>query len=308
MMTKSLIKEYLDLFSKFNGTPFSLEEASNLIQKPKGTMRHEIYRIKRELGLISEDRARYRLVGPSKWLGLTYTLTRFPEMEEFYRTILPVLDSVNALFLIGSRARGDYYTDSDYDFLALVEDKKTKEYLDKVTQRIKKVQIEAYETSKIEKKYELDPLYLISGLRESITIFGDSLKRYLLSWKIDRAALGAGLKIGLGRLDEVRELLDDELDRSLISTVVYTTFLRWRQAYLVKCILEDEKPEFIREFSKYHTDKHRLRELYMFYRIVRDTPPDKIPKEVPETTKEELKELIDLVKDYVGDTIKMLGA
>ncbi len=260
-----------------------------------------MYVLKNSLSLVSVARGKYRLVQPEKWIGIVGLSNRFPELRRLFEKLLPYIDELDAMFLYGSRARGDYEDDSDYDVLIFAENSGAKQRIKGLAEGFPNLTVEVFLARKVEATLRLDPLFLASALKEAVPIFGEGLRRHFLGIKIDKVALISSLDIGIKRLAEWRGFVEKGLDTLVALDVLHAMFLRMRQAFLTRALLLNEvgnTAEMLEAFSGYYKDKERLRELYEMYRAVRD---DRGPPDFRLPSKKELKEMFQYTMKYIKD-------
>jgi predicted nucleotidyltransferase len=301
LLTRSLSREYLSIYGEYGGNSFTLGEASRIVGKEPNQLRKDMYVLKNSLSLVSVDRGRYRLVQPEKWIGLVNLLSRFPDLKPLFEKLLPYIEEIDAMFLYGSRARGDYKHDSDYDILIFTGDSRIKQKVKRIARGFENITIEVFLTHKVEENLKLDPLFLASAMREAMPIFGEGLRRHFLRIKTDKVALISSLDLGIKRLKGWEGLIEEGLDPLIALDILHAIFLRIRQAFLTKALLLNEvrnMEEMLEEFSGYYKDKRRLEELYEIYRAVRD---EREVLEFRPPSKKELAKLFQGAKRYIRD-------
>lgn len=299
LLTRSLSREYLSIYDECGSGQFTLNNASRIIGKEPKQLRKDMYILKKSLSLIPVGRGRYRLVQPEKWIGITDTADRFPKLKSLLEKLLPYSNEMDAMFLYGSRARGDCQKNSDYDILIFAGDSAAKEEIKKIADAFENTTVEVRLTSEVEENLKLDPLFLVSAMREAKPIFGEGLRRHFLKIKIDKKALIASLDLGLTKLEGWKPFLEKRLDDIIALDILHAIFLRIRQAFLTKMLLLNEvrgMREMLNEFSLYYKDRERLKELYEIYRAVRDeqeAPSFRLP------SKKELAKLFQNAEAYI---------
>ncbi len=298
LLTKSLSGQYLAIYGKFGVNPFTLAEASKTLEKEQNQLRKDMHVLKKSLSLVSMGRGKYRSIEPEKWIGVAGFVERFPRLGPLFEKLLPYINLIDGIFLYGSRARGDFEEDSDFDLLLLTGDSRAKQGI----KRIGEGNLEVFLTQKIEDTMALDPVFLTSALREAMPLFGSGLKEHLLKIKPKKVALIASLDLGAKKLLEWKEFLEGEPDRATATDILGAVFLRIRQAFLARRLLTGGaayNDVMLGEFSSYFANKKRLLEMYEIYRAVRDD------REIPMfvfPSKEELKELFAGAQGYIMDS------
>ncbi len=188
---------------------------------------------------------------------------------------------VKAILLYGSLARGEADELSDLDLIIIVDSPSA---IQSVREKLKDFDLIVTIEEGIARGVELQPSTIIM-LKEAIPLYGtlpelpDPRKEDLLK-ELDEA-----LKI----LDINESLLRDE---STTSTIIYSTILRARQAYIIMCLIRNErmtKKGFIEELEKMGIKP----EYYEYYRLARD---DRLNVALP---RQELRRLVKAVRRYV---------
>jgi predicted nucleotidyltransferase len=308
LLTKSLAGQYLAIYSKFGVNPFTLGEASLILEKEQNQLRKDMYVLKKSLSLLSDGRGRYRPVEPEKWIGMTGFLCRFPELLPLFERLVPYINSIDGIFLYGSRARGDFKENSDIDLLILAGDAGTKQGIKRIGEDLGDVTLDVFLTHKIEGTIDLDPVFLLSALKEAVPLFGAGLGRHFLKIKPKKAALIAAMDLGSRRLRDWKEFLKGEIEKETSGDILQAVFLRIRQAFLTKKLLTGGaayNSEMLQEFTGYFADEKRLFELYEIYRALRDGK--KLPG-FANPKKEELEELLAGSLEYIKDTRKLIAS
>ncbi len=301
MLSRNLTKEYIQIYSKFGGNPFTIHDVPRLIDKPLQVARQDVFKLKKELTLVHKGRGIYKVLPPEKWICLTIALQNRPELRKFFQKLLDNIETIDALFLIGSRARGDYRRDSDYDFLILTRDRGTALTVESKSGGSPKIEVEAYPTQSIEKNLELDPLYLLSGFKEAETIYGEGLRRHFTSYKPTMESIIAPIEKTRKRLKGWHELIPDA-DTNTKADIIYACMLRVRQAYLASNLNTDALPRIdsmLDEFSEYYRNREQLMRFYEVYRQSRDAEEGEDFKGEVEANDEELQRLVEATNKYM---------
>lgn len=91
-------------------------------------------------------------------------LTSSPSIPDLVRAAIDTIDKKAMVILFGSRARGDFRKDSDWDFLILTDRKITLELEDEILDKLYEIELEAGEviTSVIENRKKWEELELTS--------------------------------------------------------------------------------------------------------------------------------------------------
>lgn len=146
------------------------------------------------------------------------------------------LDKILGVYLIGSYARGDYDEESDMDVLVITEN------LDRI---INKDNYEIFLISEDNLARKLPKsLYLISAVKEIQPLMN---KRLLEKFKDIKSKINIKdyekeikriLRINKDMIDTAKEH-----DEKILDGTAYSLVLRFRELYLIKCILSNKKPD-----------------------------------------------------------------
>jgi len=193
------------------------------------------------------------------------------------------LKGVKAILLFGSFARGEEDFLSDVDIMVIVEDSSI---IETIRKELKDFDSTITTEDGIMESVKLHPSTVVM-LKEAEPIYGKppelpEMRKEDLLRELDEAL--KVLKIDEAFLSDIVETTTD--------TVVYSTILRARQAYIIKCLVRNEsvtKKGFIEELKRIGIKP----EYYDYYRLARD---DKLSITLPEL---ELKRLVRAVKRYV---------
>lgn len=241
--------------------------------------------------------------------GLEQVIKKYPVLEHVADALKPYMHTVRGLYLHGSRVRGDYREDSDYDLVLISQDKipDLKTELEKYN-----VQLECFTLKGLKKQLELEPSYLLTVLRQGVPLIGADLQKQLLRKKVNDIALHVEIGECIKRLKYlkkvVREYKPDDEDKTRI--FLYT-IRRLRRAYYIKQLYDKDVKPMTEDFKSYYKDD--FEHIHKLYRIVRDLPLDKkglneteIPEEIKRMTKSTFKELVSSVYAYVKDVNEKL--
>lgn len=240
MISQNLLKEYMNMSLEYGTSPFSLREASELVQKPPRVMRNDIHKLKKGLGLVSLGYGKYELVHPERWINIVLAIERFPRLREFFVSILPKLKDTEMIMLYGSRIRGDFRKDSDFDVLIVTKEKEvfSKEEINELENDGFSIYLGSW--SYFSNKIRESPIMAIPILKEGQPVFNGHIREELLKkfrWKNllkDFNEMGQGL---IRSRHAIRKGMGEDLKRSII----YLTFVTFRQIYLAETLIENRE-------------------------------------------------------------------
>jgi len=124
--------------------------------------------------------------------------------------VKPYMNTVRGLYFHGSRARGDYRKDSDYDLVLITSDKIDDEL--KIELKEHNIQVEVFTLSQVKKQLDLTPSYLLTVLNESVPLIGAEFREKLVRKKMNDIALQVELKDCIRQLEYLKKMLKNEPD------------------------------------------------------------------------------------------------
>lgn len=239
-MSRSLLEEYINMSIEYGTAPFSLKDASRLVRKPPKIMRNDIYKLKKSLNLVPLGYGKYELVEPGRWINIALTIERFPQLKEFFKRILPKLRGIDMIMLYGSRIRGDYREDSDFDILIVTKDEGVLSEVE--IEELEKMGFSIYQgsLSHFIREIRESPIMVVPILIEGQPIFNGHIKTELLRkfrWKNflkDFEEIGTDL---IKYQHSIHKGMDDDLKRSIL----YLTFVRFRHIYLMETLIMNQR-------------------------------------------------------------------
>ncbi len=217
---------------------------------------------------------------PRSWLGEEVIVIR-PEKPEFnvkeriMNVLAPHLPDVIAVFLYGSYSRNEQTADSDIDVLVVAKNKF-------VVKKQRRLDIKVIELKKLKETIEKNPVMYLSILQEAKAIINSSLLDELRNIDINYKNFKWFIETALDHIKTNKEFIElDKLDGEYIESyaAIYSTVLRLRGIFLIKCLL-DKKNYSNRLFKKWLAKKgitnKEYKSAYNIYRTIRDS---KKPKE-----------------------------
>jgi predicted nucleotidyltransferase len=237
--------------------------------------------------------------------GLEGAIKKYPVLEHVADVLKPYMPAVRGLYLHGSRVRGDYREDSDYDMVLISQDK-----IPDLKIELKKhnVQLECFTFKQAKKQLELEPSYLLTVLREGVPLIGADLQKQLLRKKVNDIALHVELDSCIKQLKQLKKAMREyELDGRFKSTILYSAIIRLRRAYEIKRIYNSKVPHLAEEFKKYY--KGDFEHIFDSYKKARDIKIDNesdVPEEIKHMSKSMLKGLVNSVDRYIKDAYEEL--
>lgn len=235
---------------------------------------------------------------------------RYPVLEHVADALKPYMHTVRGLYLHGSRVRGDYREDSDYDLLLISQDKIDEDLETRLSDH--NIQLQTFTLKGIKKKLELEPSFILTVLRDGVSVIGADLRDQLLREKVNDIALHVEINDCIKQLGRIKKAIKKyELNAGLKRSILYSAVIRLRRAYEIKRIYDSKVPALAEEIKKYY--KGDFEHLYRLWRVVRDLIREEkeneievIPEGVEEMSKNTLSELVDSVDAYIKDVNEIL--
>lgn len=234
----------------------------------------------------------------------------YPVLEHVVDALKSDMSTVRGLYLHGSRVRGDFREDSDYDLLLITQDKIDEDLETRLKDH--NVQLQAFTLKGVRKQLELEPSYILTVLRDGVPVIGADLKDQLLREKVNDIALHVEINDCIKQVKRLKKAIKKyELHAGLKRSILYSAVIRLRRAYEIKRIYDSKAPPLAEEFKKYY--KGDFEQLYGLWRVVRDQIRDEkeneneaVPEGVGQMSKSALSELVDSVDAYIKDVNEML--
>lgn len=260
-----------------------------------------------KIGLYCTRCRRFEIERPMQPVFNLY-IEKYPVLQYVTVALKPYMNTVRGLYFHGSRVKGNHREDSDYDLVLITRDKIDGRLKTELKEH--NIQVEVFSLKQAKKQLDLTPSYLLTVLREGISLIGEDLREKLVRKKVNDIALQVELKDCIKQVEYLKKMLNNEPDDFIKARIIHSAILRLRQAYSIKRLYYKDVPELAMEFRGYF--RGNFNELYELYRVVRDQVHDKglnddeIPAGVRTLTRNELKRLVNSVDSYVKDVYKKL--
>ncbi len=227
---------------------------------------------------------------------------KYPVLKHVASALKPYMDTVRGLYFHGSRARGDYRDDSDYDLLLISRDKIDEGLKTELAKR--NIQIECFTLKQAKKQLELEPSYLLTILRQGVPLIGVDVQKQLLRKKVNDIALHVEIESCSKQLKVLKKLLRDEIDGRNKCAVLYSAMIRLRRVHSIKQIYDNNIKPLSEDFRGYY--KGDFERLFELFRKSRDLPVEsmkenEIPEDFRKLDKKILKGLVTSVDEYIKD-------
>lgn len=191
--------------------------------------------------------------------------------ERAMELLKPYLKELMALGIYGSYARNEQTGESDIDILAITKDKELKIDLKK-----ENIEVTSLPINKLKKAIQKQPVMYYQMAREAEPIINADIFDELKGIKPDKESFRPYLKEAKEHLRSNKELLElDKMDGNHLEShsVLYSSMLRLRGLFIIRCILDKDELSN-KKFKSWMAGKGLSEEefdnSYRAYRNVRD--------------------------------------
>ena len=219
---------------------------------------------------------------PKDWLGQEVVVIlpekpKFGLKERIIHLLEPYLKDIISVAIYGSYARNEQTKDSDVDVLVITKDKKLKFEL-----KEEKMEITSFPIGKLKLAIEKHPAIYYQIVQEAEPLINAYVLEELKNMKISKEKFKSYLKETKEHIKSNRELLElDKIDNAYVKSysVIYSSMLRLRGMFIVKCALENSKfsnKNFKSWLQAKGLNRNEYGNCYKAYRLVRDDKDAKI--------------------------------
>ena len=181
---------------------------------------------------------------PKNWLGqeVIIILPEKPRLglrEKVIHLLEPYLKDVIAFFIYGSYARHEETKDSDIDVMVITKDKTIS-----IEVKEPNLEITAFELDKFKKAIQRYPVMYYQIVQEAEPLINAYVLDELKDIQIDNENFKTYIDETKGNIESNKELIElDKLDNKYAKSysVLYSTMLRLRGMFIIKCILDSNK-------------------------------------------------------------------
>ena len=218
---------------------------------------------------------------PKSWLGqeVVVILPEKPKLdlkEKIIHLLEPYLKDIISVGIYGSYARNEQTKDSDADVLVITQDKRIK-----LDFKGEKLDIVSFPIDKFRTAIQKYPAIYYQMVQEAEPLINAHILEELKNIKPNKESFKDYLKETREHIKSNREFLElDKIDYTYIKSysVLYSSMLRLRGLFIMKCILEKDK-FFNKNFKKWLITKglnrNEYEDCYTAYRLVRDNKDTK---------------------------------
>ena len=218
---------------------------------------------------------------PKGWLGeeVVVILPEKPKLavrERIVHLLEPYLKDIISVGLYGSYARNEQTKDSDVDVLVLTKDKRLK--LDLTEE---KIEITSFPIALFKRAIEKYPALYYQIALEAEPLINAPVLEELKSIQINKESFKEYIKETREHLKSNKELLElDTLDTKYLKSysVLYSSLLRLRTLFIIKCILKKDKfsnKKFKTWVISQGLSFKEFEDCYKAYRLIRDNESTK---------------------------------
>ena len=181
---------------------------------------------------------------PKDWLGEEVVVIlpekpKFGLKEKIVHLLEPYLKDIISVGIYGSYARNEQAKDSDIDVLVITKDKKLKLEFEE-----KKIEITSFPIDKLKLAIQKYPTVYYQMVQEAEPLINAHLLEELKNVKINKENFKSYLKETREHIKSNREFLElDKIDNDYLKSysVLYSSMLRLRGIFIIKCILGKDK-------------------------------------------------------------------
>lgn len=179
---------------------------------------------------------------PKNWINGKARIELIEKPLDIKKDILeilePYLQDIEGVYLIGSYARGEQTKESDVDVLVITN---------KINKKIKKGKYELIliPKDKVEIALEKNIIPILPMLKEAKPLINNSLIKKYQTTKLTKKNLKWHIELTKSALGINKEFIksDEEMKSNSSDAVAYSLILRFREAYLVNCLIKDKIPK-----------------------------------------------------------------
>ena len=213
---------------------------------------------------------------PKGWLGqeVIVILPDKPKLsvkERVIHLLQPYLKDIVAVFIYGSYTRHEETKESDVDVMVITKHKNIKININEP-----KLELIAFELDKFKEAIQKYPVMYYQMAQEAEPLINAYVLEGLKKIKIDNENFKSYINETKEHIKSNKELLElDKLDNVYIKSysAIYSTILRLRGIFIIKCMLNKEKFSN-KSFQKWLLNEgipnQEFEQCYAIYRLIRD--------------------------------------
>ncbi|MBI2558551.1 nucleotidyltransferase domain-containing protein [Candidatus Woesearchaeota archaeon] len=212
---------------------------------------------------------------PKDWLGqeVVVILPDKPKLSprrRVLRILEPYLKDVIAVFIYGSYARHEETEESDIDVMVITKESQVQLKIDEPN-----IEVTAFQLDNLKRAIQKYPVVYCQIVQEAEPLINSDILNELKNIKIDKEDFKYYINETKEHIKSNKELLElDRLDNVYVKSysAVYSTMLRLRGIFIVKCILSKEKfsnKSFQEWLIKKGMTNKEFEQCYAVYRLIR---------------------------------------
>ena len=213
---------------------------------------------------------------PKNWLGQEVVVIlpdkpKFDIKENIIHLLEPYLKDVIAVFIYGSYARQEQTKESDIDVMVITQDKPLL-----IEIKEPNIEISVFQFDKLRMAIEKYPVMYYQIIQEAVPLINSSVLEEFKSIKINNENFKSYIIETKRHIESNKELIElDKLENKYVKSysVIYSTILRLRGIFIMKCIMSKEKFSN-KSFKEWLIDNgiavKEFEQCYSAYKIVRN--------------------------------------
>ena len=238
--------------------------------------------------------------------GLDEAIRKYPDFEHVAHELIPYMHTIRGLYLHGSRIRGNFRDDSDYDLVLISKDKIDQDIKTEMAKH--NVQLECFTLKGVKKQLELEPSYILTVLRQGVPLIGADLQKKLLRKKVNDIALLAEIDNCKKQLKHLKKLIREyEADDEDKTRIFFSAIMRLRRTYYIKQLYSKDVPPLSEDFKRYYMGD--FEHIHRMYRKVRELLHEndenldetQIPERIKNMSEGALENIVASVDSYIKD-------
>lgn len=214
---------------------------------------------------------------PKDWLGeeVVVILREKPKLnarERIIHLLEPYLKDIISVGIYGSYARNEQTKDSDIDALVITKDKKIK-----LNFKEEGIDVISFPIDVFRKAIEKYPAVYYQMVQEAEPLINAYVFEELKNIKIEKESFKGYLKETREHVKSNRELIElDKIDGAYLNSysALYSSILRLRGLFIIKCILKKDKfsnEKFKNWLMDRGLNRNEFEDSYRIYRWIRDS-------------------------------------
>ena len=247
---------------------------------------------------------------PKDWLGQEVVVIlpekpKFGLKEKIVHLLEPYLKDIISVAIYGSYARNEHTKDSDVDVLVITKDKSIK-----LDFKEEKLDVTSFPIDKLKLAIQKYPTIYYQMVQEAGPLINAYIFEELKNIKPNKESFNNYLKETKEHIKSNRELLElDKIENAYLKSysILYSSMLRLRGIFIIRCILRKDKfsnKKFKNWLEAKGLNSNEYENCYKAYRFVRDNKDAKnliIKMQVAEKLLNILQNEFDLLDGKINE-------